>query len=483
MNFVSKPESGGVPFEITQPDRIPAQRYYDKEFYELENERLWPHVWQMACRLEEIPNPGDYSVYRILDKSVIVIRTDASTIKAYNNHCRHRGVELVQTQGHTSGGFICPFHGWRWDANGNNTFVYAEQAFSEANLCKDDLNLVGVRVDTWGGCAFINFDNDAPPLRESLGSFATRMDAWGVEDLKVDWWMSTRLPCNWKLAMEAFMEGYHVATTHPQLLPPGVTSRPGDAIWVKVPEEHATVSLWMTTASKQMPTEMDAREFIELNIRFMDLLSDGMAGMTHKQEVAIAKKMLDLDLPKDPSVAAGVWRTALHNAVMDYYKDIGAPTPDLNEVDRKGYAVGVNFCFPHYFLLPTYGSASSYRIRPLGPEECLFELWSLTRFPANEQRPRPQPPMPKPHDDQDWPPIPRQDFANLPKQQRGLHAGFEYMRLSHEMEGLISNYQRTIDGYLRGAPTDRLLAALQEASGPIDVPVADLGLQVETPVS
>jgi hypothetical protein len=51
------------------------------------------------------------------------------------------------------------------------------------------------------------------------------------------------------------------------------------------------------------------------------------------------------------------------------------------------------------------------------------------------------------------------------------------------MEGLISNYQRTIDGYLRGAPTDRLLAALQEASGPIDVPVADLGLQVETPVS
>ena len=53
MNFVSKPESGGVPFEITQPDRIPAQRYYDKEFYELENERLWPHVWQLACRLEQ----------------------------------------------------------------------------------------------------------------------------------------------------------------------------------------------------------------------------------------------------------------------------------------------------------------------------------------------------------------------------------------------------------------------------------------------
>ena len=57
--------------------------------------------------------------------------------------------------------------------------------------------------------------------------------------------------------------------------------------------------------------------------------------------------------------------------------DIG----DLNQIDEKELASSVNFAFPHYFLLPTYGSASSYRIRPLGPEECLFEFWSLTRYP------------------------------------------------------------------------------------------------------
>jgi len=64
-----------VPFQITDPERIPAPRYFDEEFYKLECERLWPHVWQMACRLEQIPTVGDWTEYKILDKSVIVVRT------------------------------------------------------------------------------------------------------------------------------------------------------------------------------------------------------------------------------------------------------------------------------------------------------------------------------------------------------------------------------------------------------------------------
>src|SRR6266540_1725030 len=64
-----------VPFPVVDPERIPAQRYYDEEFFKLEDERLWPCVWQMACRLEQIPNVGDYVEYTILGKSVIVVRT------------------------------------------------------------------------------------------------------------------------------------------------------------------------------------------------------------------------------------------------------------------------------------------------------------------------------------------------------------------------------------------------------------------------
>jgi len=474
LSRARKPEDG-VPYAVTQPDRIPAARYYDREFFELENKKLWPRVWQMACRLEEIPTKGDFVVYDILDQSVIVTRVDETTIKAYHNHCRHRGVELLKDRGRRSGGFICPFHGWRWDLTGKNTYVYEPEAFSKENMCEEDLNLREVRVDTWGGCAFINFDDHAPPLRASLGPFADRMDAWQVEDLRVEWWLSARLPCNWKLAMEAFHEGYHVATTHPQLLPPGVGNKPGEVRYVQIPEESVTSMLWATMAA-QMPTEVEAQKFIDMNLYFMQTLSEGMAGMTHDREVQVGRKLAGLTLPKNAAEASVVWRKAINDAVMEYYREGGCNMPDLNALDDKGWATGVNFCFPHFFLLPTFGSASSYRIRPLGPEETLFELWSLTRFPKGEEPPRILTPEPMAADDPRWPPIPKQDFSNLPRQQRGLHTGgFEFMRLSKDMEGLISNYQRLIDGYLAGRDNATLLAGVQNVSGPIDRPVLDIG--------
>ena len=68
-----------VPWAVQSVDRIPKQRYYDPEFYALEAELFWPRVWQMACRLEEIPKPGDFVEYEILDQSIIVVRVDAST--------------------------------------------------------------------------------------------------------------------------------------------------------------------------------------------------------------------------------------------------------------------------------------------------------------------------------------------------------------------------------------------------------------------
>ena len=66
-----------VPWAVQAPDRIPKQRYYDPDFYALEAELFWPRVWQMACRLEEIPKAGDFVEYEIVDQSIIVVRLDA----------------------------------------------------------------------------------------------------------------------------------------------------------------------------------------------------------------------------------------------------------------------------------------------------------------------------------------------------------------------------------------------------------------------
>jgi hypothetical protein len=136
----------------------------------------------------------------------------------------------------------------------------------------------------------------------------------------------------------------------------------------------------------------------------------------------------------------------------------------------------VNFCFPNYFLLPMLSSSSAYRIRPLGPEECLFELWSLTRYPPGQEPPAPPRPTPMAPDDPRWPPIPTQDFSNLPRQQRGLHAeGFEYMRLSNVVEGLIGNYHRLIDGFLAGLPDSQLVPASQHV-GRFEIESREIGI-------
>jgi hypothetical protein len=124
-----------------------------------------------------------------------------------------------------------------------------------------------------------------------------------------------------------------------------------------------------------------------------------------------------------------------------------------------------------------YSGASSYRFRPLGPEETLMEIWSMARYPEGEDPGVPTPPEHWEPNDSRWPPIPGQDFSNLPRQQQGLHArGFEYMRLNERLEGHISNLQRTIDGYLSGLPYEQLLPAVHKVNvAPFDKPVLDLG--------
>ncbi|MGO9512677.1 MAG: aromatic ring-hydroxylating oxygenase subunit alpha [Steroidobacteraceae bacterium] len=461
------------PYAIERPNLIPAQRYYDARFYALECERLWPRVWQMACRLEEIPNPGDFVVYDILDQSVIIARVDEKTVRAYHNACRHRGVQLVRDRGHCAGVLTCPFHGWQFGLDGKCRTVYSTHLFERELLRPDDLRLRECRLELWGGCAFINFDDQAPPLRASIEPFATMHDAWHVESLRTEWWLAARLPVNWKLAMEAFMEGYHVMTTHPQLL-----TGPPDPLafaYREMPPDVSPMTRFLTVPTQEMPTEVGSREFIEMNIHFMRVLNEGMAGMTHRKDIEVAETLREAPLPPDITGATMEWRRKLNDAVVEFHKAKHMDIGELNEVDAKGYATAVNFCFPHYFLLPTYGSASSYRIRPLGPEECLFELWSLTRFPEGEAPPPIKTPTPMQWNDSRWPPIPTQDFSNLPRQQRGLHTkGFEYMRLSNQVEGLISNYQRLIDGYLAGRPAEQLLRAAQKVSGSIDVPIVEL---------
>ena len=453
-----------VPFQIVDPERIPTPRYYDEEFYRLENERLWPHVWQMACRLEQIPNVGDWIEYSNLGKSVIVIRAKDG-VKAYHNACRHRGVQLAKGHGSCeTQGFSCPFHGWRWNIEGKNTFVYGKHLFSEKQLDQADLDLPACRVELWGGCAFINWDDNAPSLRESIGPLADRLDQYGVDKLRAEWCYGAILPANWKVAMEAFMEGYHVMRTHPQL-----HEAAGPLYQSMYQEPQGTAAPVNMRASSQ--------DNIKAQLRHMELLSEGMAGMCHAKDVETARGLMNVDLPEDPIQALMHWYGMVNAEVTRQGRERGEATPDLNALAVSHPIKAVEFIYPNYFLLPFLSSMSGYRIRPLGPESCLFEIWSLTLFPEGQEPPPVMETIMLPYDSKEFPPIPQQDYSNIPEQQIGLHAeGFEFMRLSKDIEGLISNYQRILDGYLKGADPQKLAKAQHELGGNFDGPIKDLGL-------
>ncbi len=86
-------------------------------------------------------------------------------VRAFHNACRHRGVRSSRAGDRAASGFICPFHGWCYGIDGENTCVSQPRTFSEHNLEPGDIDLVPVRCEVWGGCAWINLDDDAPPLR------------------------------------------------------------------------------------------------------------------------------------------------------------------------------------------------------------------------------------------------------------------------------------------------------------------------------
>ena len=466
-----------VPFAVTDPERIPAPRYYDEAFYQAEVEHLWPHVWQMACRLEQIPEVGDWYEYHNLGMSVIIVRTNGG-VKAFHNACRHRGVPLTGNSEFASGncaktGFVCPFHGWRWNMDGENTFVYGRHLFSERQLEADDINLKPCRVEVWGGCAWINLDDNAPSVKESFGPVADRLEAHGIDDLKMEWWYGTHLPANWKVAMEAFMEGYHVTTTHPQL-----RAAEEDAFYdqyndLGAPGEGDSKEKSRRGAKPGLATE----EAVAIQIRRMAKLSEGMAGMVHPKEIDIMSRVPADGLDGDAARGVPMWFGRVNAEITRQLREKGEPAPDLNTIMASDPVHAVEFLFPHYFVLPVFTSMSAYRIRPTGPETCFFEIWALTMYPDDADYEAPTEPTILPFDSQEFPPIPRQDYSNIPIQQKGMHSqGFEFMRLSQDVEGLVSNYQRLIDGYLAGQPLDKLARANHELGGNFDGPIKPLDI-------
>ncbi len=432
-----------IPYPMTSPLHVSRERYFDRGFFELEKARFWPRVWQMACRLEEIPKPGDFVEYEICDQSILVVRQPDMSVKAFYNACRHRATTLCRGSGRLPGGQItCPFHGWRWNLDGSNSFVYGEDGFAAESLRPEEVRLQECQVETWGACAWINMDPNARSLREALAPAAAILEGFGVEDLRVYWWKEVIIPCNWKLAQEAFYEGYHLQATHPQLTLGAGEMYPAGFLEYKVFENGHSLF-------QQRPVDPSGGPETELTepgqfLTFMRLLWEGQDSMVLERDVRVVEGLRTKLAPGEDDTAAAI------SAVIDYDKGAGIPIRDTPESMQVWG--GEVFVFPNFFILPWFSNALSYRVRPYNddPEMCRFEVWSLTMPPQGDEVPRARLQGRYAPDDADnLGLIPRQDFSNLERQQRGLHSrSFREHRLSTVWERPISSMHEELDRYL-----------------------------------
>src|SRR5262249_37068316 len=119
---------------LSEPVTFGVEAYISREYAEAEGDLLWSKVWQHPCRIEEIPEVGDYIKYDIGNDSIIVVRSERDRIRAFHNVCLHRGRQLVDGDGRCgpSQQFRCAFHGWRYGIDGENSFALDKEDWKGA---------------------------------------------------------------------------------------------------------------------------------------------------------------------------------------------------------------------------------------------------------------------------------------------------------------------------------------------------------------
>lgn len=377
---------------------IPVDRYISREFHELEKERLWPRVWQMACREEEIPDVGDTYVYDITDVSILVVRVEPGVIKAYYNVCLHQG-RMLRDHGGPTHELRCTYHGFCWNHDGSLKRVPSRWDYPTVK--RESFSLREVRVGTWGGFVFVNMDDEAPSLEDFLGDIDIHFERYPLDQRFIAVHTVKYLECNWKTAQEAFMEGYHTIATHPQILP-----ATGDELGQYDAFENYSRAINMTgvpsPSLRWNPTE---NEMAALSFNTVDP-REAERGLVPEGETF-------------RSWGAQMGRDALRPVLGDAVDDLC----DSEMMDSFFFTV-----FPNFHPWAAYNRIA-YRFRPYRDEHerSIMETYILQPFTG--ERPPPAEPHVLGFDEThlDAPELGAlaeifyQDELNIPQVQRGMH--------------------------------------------------------------
>ena len=454
---MNKPANVNVTVEdLSEPLIFPVEAYISEDYARAEGDRLWAKVWQHAGRVEEIPEVGNYITYDIGNDSILIVRSAPDTIKAYHNVCPHRGRKLVGTPCGANQAcgkkksFVCNYHAWTFNLEGKATYILDKDDWKGA-LTEERTSLAEVKVDTWGGWLWINMDPGCVPLREYLEPIASLLDPFEFDKMRYRFRQWGIFDCNWKVALEAFLEPYHVAGTHPQL------TKYGDFYaWSKALGLHGNDGFDMRNAKEGSAADTtvhraakggDPRVTIaQMQQEFWDTIG----ASTSETLVKVAQRLVD-ELPEG-TPAQEVHHHWLESAKADDAAR-GVIWPNISDKQMADAGLALSI-FPNMNILPGPTFALYYRVRPYGtdPNKCIYEAIAIDRFPAGQE-----PKTEWKYAEQvaeKWPFVIAQDISNMIEVQNGLHSrGFRGNLPNPHQEQKVSNLHRNLANYMgTGAP-------------------------------
>lgn len=234
-----------VPSDFPALPEIPGGRYTRQDFFDLEVEHVFRKSWVLAGHEDELSGAGSYKRFdKLLGSPVIIVRDQAGEVRAFYNTCRHRGAPVVKDQAGRCNLLRCQYHSWAYDLEGRLLQVPDEHDFIDFD--KSERGLLTLRCETYRGLIFVNEDLDAAALLDYMGPLAEEWSRTGLETLRLDYQWSRIIGCNWKCALDAFQEVYHINTLHPRTV--GAMLDHSGATMGLLPNGHSRMCVRITGA-------------------------------------------------------------------------------------------------------------------------------------------------------------------------------------------------------------------------------------------
>jgi choline monooxygenase len=193
---------------------FPWSWYSDPDVLRTEQERVFRRFWQYAARADQVAEPGQFVATRAGDVPVLLVHGRDGQLRAFLNVCRHRGSLVCEGEGRRET-LQCPYHAWTYDLDGS--LRSAPRTDREPGFERDGLDLVPLSVGIWGPFVFVNPDDNAAPLADTLGALPDLLASVGIDLGGLRFLRRTEgeYEANWKVCCENYLECYHCQVAHP----------------------------------------------------------------------------------------------------------------------------------------------------------------------------------------------------------------------------------------------------------------------------